>query len=33
MLIALHVTVGSEWVTGVTAAMTPNGACSITASP
>ncbi len=33
MLIALPVMVGSECVTGVTAPMTPNGACSITASP
>ena len=33
MLIALPVIVGSEWVTGVIAPMTPNGACSITARP
>ena len=33
MLIALPVIVGSEWVTGVIAPMTPNGACSMTASP
>ena len=25
--------VGSEWVTGVIAPITPNGACSITARP
>ena len=33
MLTALPVMVGSEWVTGVMAPITPNGACSITASP
>ncbi len=33
MLTALPVIVGNEWVTGVTAAITPKGACSITARP
>ena len=33
MLTALPVIVGSEWVTGVIAPMTPKGACSITARP
>ena len=33
MLTALPVSVGSEWVTGVTAPITPNGPCSITARP
>ena len=33
MLTALPVIVGSEWVTGVMAPMTPKGACSITARP
>ncbi len=33
MLTALPVMVGSEWVTGVIAPITPKGACSITARP
>ncbi len=33
MLMALPVMVGSEWVTGVTAPITPKGACSITVRP
>jgi hypothetical protein len=33
MLTALQAIVGSEWVTGVIAPITPKGACSMTASP
>ena len=33
ILIALHVIVGSECVTGVMAQITPNGACSMTVRP